>query len=67
MLNRIVIAVLIGAIVGLACLLGGSLLASLGIPPATAVGGFLERWAWVIGTLAGLWHFFAGGGLPGIP
>lgn len=66
MLSRIVLAVVIGAIVGLCCLLGGSLLASLGIPPTTAVGTFLERWAWVIGTLAGLYHFFAGGSLPGL-
>ena len=66
MIARLVMAVVVAAVVGLACLLIGSLLASLGIPPAAAVGSFLVRWAWPIGILAGLWQFFAGGfSLPG--
>jgi len=39
----------------------GMLLVSLDIPPAEAVGRFLENYAWVIGILAGLWYFFRGG------
>ena len=61
MLNRLVLAVVIAIVVGLVCLLVGMLLASLGVPPAEAVGGFLTEYAWVIGVLAGLWHFFSGG------
>jgi len=30
------------------------------VPPAEAVGGFLEQFAWAIGILAGLWAFFSG-------
>ncbi len=60
MLNRLIVAVVIAAIVGLACLLLGTVLVALGIPIATAVGAFLERWGWVIGVLAGLYSFATG-------
>lgn len=60
MINRIVVAAVIGAAVGLGCVLLGMLLGSTGIPPAEAVGAFLATWAWVIGILAGLYHFFRG-------
>jgi uncharacterized membrane protein YdcZ (DUF606 family) len=63
---RLVMAVVVACVVGLVCLLLGSILASLDIPPASAVGSFLSRWAWVIGCLAGLWQFFGSGfSLPG--
>jgi len=61
MIGRSVLAVVIGSVVGLACILLGMLLVSLDIPPAEAVGRFLENYAWVIGILAGLWYFFRGG------
>lgn len=66
MIGRVVVAVVVGAVVGLACILLGMILASLNIPPVEAVGRFLTEWAWVIGVLAGLYQFFAGGvSLPG--
>lgn len=61
MLNRIVWAVVVAVAVGLGCLLIGTLLNALGVPPATAVGGFLVAYAWVIGILAGLTSFVRGG------
>lgn len=65
MLARIVQAVVVAAVVFLACILVGALLGDLGIPIASTVGGFLTRWAAAIGVLAGLWHFFNGGFLIG--
>lgn len=58
MLARIVLAVVVAIIVGLACILVGGILSSLGIPIADTVGDFLLRWGWVLGVLAGLAHFF---------
>jgi len=62
MIQRIIVAILVGVIVWLLCLFGGGLLATLRIEPIVFVGHFLEQWAYVIGVLAGLWYFFAGGG-----
>ena len=64
MLSRIVLAVVVGVVTGLVCLLLGAVLGSMDIPPVSAIAGFLTRWAWVIGILAGLWYFFAGGSWP---
>lgn len=61
MISRIVIAVVVGALVGLGCLLLGTVLNSLNIPPVEAVGEFLRQWAWVIGVLVGVLTFFRGG------
>lgn len=61
MIGRIVMAVVVAVIVGLACMLLGMVLNSLNVPPAEAVGHFLTEFAWVIGVLAGLVHFFRGG------
>lgn len=63
MISRIAIAILVGVIVWLLCLFGGGLLATLPIPPIQFAGRFLVQWAYVIGFLAGLWHFFTGGSL----
>ena len=60
MIGRIGRAVIVAVVVGLLCLLLGSLLNVLGVPPATVVGGFLVRFCWVLGTLAGVWHFLGG-------
>lgn len=62
MIGKLVLAAVVGAATGLACILIGMLLVSLNIPPIEAIGHFLNQWAWVIGVLAGLWYFFAGGG-----
>jgi len=61
LLSRIVLAVIVAIVVGLACIFVGGILASLGIPIAVTVGGFLVTWGWVLGVLAGLWYFFKGG------
>lgn len=61
MLARLILAVIVAVVVGLVCLLVGGILATLGVPIATTIGNFLARWAWALGVLAGLWHFFAGG------
>ena len=59
-LQRIIVAVLIGAGVWLACVFGGTLLASIGIPVLSTLGELLAGYAVVIGALAGLWYFFTG-------
>lgn len=64
MLETILLAILVAVIVGLVCLLLGKVLASLAVPPAAAVGGFLVQYCWVIGVVAGLWYFVSGGDLP---
>ncbi len=60
MLNRLLIAVVLGVIVGLVCLLVGSLLATIPIPFVHTIGGFLATWAWVLGLLAALYSFATG-------
>ena len=66
MIARLVLAVVVAVVVGLACLLLGTILAELKVSVATTVGDFLKQWCWVLGVLAGLWQFFAGGfSLPG--
>lgn len=61
MISRIVMAIVVAVLVGLGCLLLGMVLNSLNVPPAEAVGRFLTQYAWVVGILAGLIHFFRGG------
>lgn len=61
MIRRIVLALVVGAVVFLACMLLGPLLASTGISFIVVVGDFLARYAGLIGLLAALWYFFAGG------
>ncbi len=60
MLSRLVIALVIAIVVGLACLLLAVILGALNVPIADSVGAFLKQWAWVIGILAGLYSFFTG-------
>ena len=64
MLSRLILAVVVAVVVGLACILLGSILGSLGIPITDTIGSFLVKWGWVLGILAGLWHFFSGGSWP---
>lgn len=54
------IALIVGCVIGLICILLGRLLKAVGIPPAEAVGGFLEQYAWAIGLLAFLWALLTG-------
>lgn len=61
MISRVVLAVVVGVVVFLVCILVGGLLATLKVDFAVTVGNFLKNYAGVIGLLAALWHFFAGG------
>lgn len=61
MLMRIGYAIVVGIIVGLVCLFLGVILATLDVPPVTAIAKFLTQWAWPIGVLAGLLWFFGNG------
>lgn len=60
MIRRIALAVVIGAIAWLLCVIGGALLASVGIPVVKTLGDLLEMYAVVIGVLVGLVAFFTG-------
>lgn len=60
MLSRVVVAVVIGVVVTLACVLIGSVLVSLKVDVAVTVGDFLRSYSGVIGVLAAIWHFFSG-------
>jgi hypothetical protein len=59
--NRIALAILVGLVVGIVCLFGGGLLATLQAPPMVFIGNFLVTWCWVIGVIAGAFQFFRGG------
>jgi hypothetical protein len=61
MIARLVLAVVVGVVVGLLCILFGGILVSLHVPIAATVGAWLTDWGWVLGFLAFLWYFFAGG------
>lgn len=63
MISRIVLAVIVAIVVGLVCILLGGILGTLHIDILSSVGGFLEKYGWALGVLAGLWYFFAGGNL----
>lgn len=60
MLRKLVLAVVVGVVVTLACILLGGILGALGVSIATTIGSFLQRYAGTIGVLAAIWHFFAG-------
>lgn len=63
MLNLIILAIIVGVVVALICLLLGKVVQSAGAaaPPFAAVGGFLVQFCWVIGLIAGLLFFVTGG------
>lgn len=63
MLNLIIIAVIVGVVVALVCLLLGKIISSAGAaaPPFAAIGAFLVQYCWVVGLLAGLLYFVTGG------
>ena len=60
MIQRLILAVVVAIAVGLVCLLIGLVLVAIGVPIAVTIGGFFKDWCWVIGLLAGIWHFFSG-------
>lgn len=61
MLSKLILAVVVAVIVTLACILVGGILITLTISIAVTIGSFLKDYAGVLGVLAGLWYFFAGG------
>lgn len=61
MLSRIILAAIAGVVAFLICVFVGGLLASMGVPIAAFVGGFLVQWATVISVLVALYYFFSGG------
>lgn len=63
MIARLVLAVVVGVIVYLLCLLFGPLVAELKASFAVTVGNWISTYAGVLGLLAALWYFFAGGGI----
>lgn len=62
MFSKIVLAVVVAVVVTLACILVGGILISLEVAIAVTIGDFLKSYSGVLGVLAGLWYFFAGGG-----
>jgi hypothetical protein len=63
LIGRLVLAVVVGIVVYLVCLLVGPLLAGLHATFAVTIGDWLTTYAAVFGLLAALWYFFAGSGL----
>jgi len=60
MLGRLVLAVVVGVVVTLACILVGLILVTLKVALAVTVGNFLSSYSGVFGVLAALWYFFSG-------
>lgn len=61
MLRKLILAVVVAVVVTLVCTLLGGILASLSVAIAVTVGEWLKSYAAVLGILAGLWWYFAGG------
>lgn len=61
LIGRIVLAVVVGVIVFIVCLVVGGLLVDLKVSFAVTIGDVLRGYAAVFGLLAALWYFFAGG------
>ncbi len=62
MLNRLVLAVVVGIVVSLVCIFVGALLAeATAISWVVATGKFLQTYAALLGLLAALYHYFSGG------
>lgn len=60
MLSKLVLAVVVGVIVTLACVLVGDLLDALTVQLAITIGNWLKTYSAVLGILAALWYFFSG-------
>ena len=62
MIGKAVLAVVVAVVVGIVLVgLLGPILISINVPIAETVGRFFKDWGFVLGLLAGLWYFFAGG------
>jgi hypothetical protein len=60
LIGRIVLAIVVGVLVYLVCLLVGPLVADLRVSFAATLGNWLSTYAGVLGLLAALWYFFSG-------
>lgn len=63
MLLRLVSALVVAIAVTLGVILVAVILLTVGLDITQAIGGFLKRFAGVIGILAGVWYFIKGGNL----
>lgn len=61
MIGKLVAAVVVAVVVTLVCILLGAILITLKVDVAITVGNFLKQYGAVLGVLAGLWYYFAGG------
>ena len=61
MLRKLILAVVVAVVVTLGCLLLGDILGTLKVQIAITIGNWLTNYGSVLGILAGLWYFFAGG------
>ena len=64
MLSKLVLAVVVGVVVTLACVLVGGILMALKVDLAVTIGNWLKSYSGVLGVLAALWYFFANPGWP---
>lgn len=60
MIQRIVRAVIVAVVVFLVCILVATVLGVTNVELLEAIGGFLARFAVVLGVLAGVYHFLGG-------
>lgn len=60
MLSKLVLSVVIGVVVTLACLFIGGLLVTFRINWVIATGQFLQVYGALLGLLSALWCYFAG-------
>lgn len=61
MLSRLIIAIVVGVVVALVCVLVGGLLSTLTVDWAVTIGEWLKRYSSLLGLLSALYQFFAGG------
>lgn len=61
MLFKLIAAVVVAVVVTLACILLGGILDTLKVDVAVTVGNFLKNYGAILGVVAGLWYFVAGG------
>lgn len=63
MIRKLVLAVVVGVVAILVCMLVGTLLVAINVSLAVTIGNFLKTWAGAIGILAAIWYWFSGGAL----
>lgn len=62
MIENIIVAVIIAALVGILLVgLLGPILQKTGVPIVTVLGDFFVRWGWALGVIVGVLWYFGGG------